>query len=41
MMYIMSFITAMRVEQSGGIFHGNASRIMACFHSVYCALAAY
>jgi hypothetical protein len=41
MMYFMAFITAMCVEQSSGIFHGNTSIIMACFHSVYCALAAY
>ena len=40
-MYIMSFITAMCVEQSSGIFNGNTSSIMACIHSLYCALAAY
>jgi len=41
MMYIMSFITAMCVEQSSGIFHGNTSSIMACFYSLNCALAAF
>jgi len=40
-MILMGFITAICVEQSSGLFHGNTSSIMARFHSLYCVLAAY